>query len=81
MTLCYDSRVTERHDIKNMIKQLPQVKRRDGGAAAIQSFFTSEEKEAVKVFCETMGWDVSHFIRCLTLQYLSDGQEQQDKSA
>ncbi|MGF1676408.1 MAG: hypothetical protein ACFCUV_22410 [Rivularia sp. (in: cyanobacteria)] len=75
MTSCYDLGVTTRHDIMSMVKQLPQVKRRDEGTSAIQSFFTLKEKEVVKDFCDRMGWDASHFMRCLALQYIASEGE------
>lgn len=72
MTIHYDSDVVICHDIEDMIRNLPQVKRRDKGATAVQAFFTSEEKAMVKEYCDRMGWDASHFMRCLALGYIAN---------
>lgn len=53
------------------VNNLPQVKRRDEGAKAVQAFFITEEKAMVKEYCDRMGWDASHFMRCLALGYIT----------
>ncbi|NJN07188.1 MAG: hypothetical protein HC815_04100 [Richelia sp. RM1_1_1] len=78
MTRRYDSSVDYCHDVREMIEQLPQVKRRDSGASAMQGFFTVEEKEAIKKLCDRRGWDASHYIRCSALHCLQ--HELQDLS-
>ncbi|BAY66918.1 hypothetical protein NIES22_70620 (plasmid) [Calothrix brevissima NIES-22] len=79
MTLRYDADGINCHDTESMIKQLPQVKRRDAGTSAVQAFFTLEEKEMIKNFCDRMGWDASHFIRCLALGYIAANAETNDQ--
>lgn len=78
MTMRYDLNQSDCHDIKDMITNLEQVKRRDPNASAIQAFFTAEEKQQLKQYCDSMGWDASHFIRIIALAYLTG---QQNKSA
>jgi hypothetical protein len=62
----------------DFITDTPVVTSRQKGAAEVRVFMLEDEREQIKEICTKLGTNMSHLLRILILQWLSQQSKEND---